>query len=231
METYQKLQDIQVKQNSFECSVTADITVFGYVDGRLKILLIKRSIGIFKNQWHIPGGVMEEDETIEDCAAKVLFSLTGFSNIHFEQVKTYTEIDRHPLKRVITICFYALVRPEKHPLSLRDNVTSIEWFDMDEIPENLGYDHKRLIDEAYSFVQNNLKHKLIVGELLPKEFTLQELQNLYEDILKIELDRRNFRKRIFQMDVLQNTGEKKQGVKGGPYLYRLKQSTTADLTQ
>lgn len=222
MKTHEKLQDIQVKTDSFECSVTADITIFGYVDGKLKILLIKRSSGLFKNQWHVPGGVMDEHETIEDCAAKVLFALTGFRDIHFEQVKTYTAVERHPLKRVITICFYALVRPEKHPLTLRDTITSIDWFDVDNIPENLGFDHRKLIDEAYSFVQNNLKHKLIVGELLPKEFTLQELQNLYEDILKIELDRRNFRKRIFQMDVLESTGEKKQGVKGGPYLYKLK---------
>jgi len=222
MKIQEKLQDIQVKPDSFECSVTADITVFGYVDGKLKILLIKRSLGHFKNQWHVPGGVMEEHETIEDCAAKVLFTLTGFRDIHFEQVKTYTALDRHPLKRVITICFYALVKPENHPLALRDNITSIDWFDVDNIPKNLGYDHEKLISEAYSFVQNNLRHRLIVGELLPKEFTLHELQNLYEDILNIELDRRNFRKRIFQMDVLVNTGKKKSGVKGGPYLYSLK---------
>ena len=150
------------------------------------------------------------------------FSLTGFRDIHFEQVKTYTALDRHPLKRVITICFYALVKPENHPLTLRDNITSIDWFDVDDIPNNLGFDHGKLINEAHSFVRNNLRDRLIVGELLPKEFTLHELQNLYEDILNVELDRRNFRKRIFQMDVLKNTGKKKQGVKGGPYLYRLK---------
>ncbi|UJH68596.1 NUDIX hydrolase [Allomuricauda sp. SCSIO 65647] len=222
MTKQEELQNIQVKLNSFECSITADITVFGYVDGKLKILLIKRSFGHYKDHWHIPGGVMEANETIEDCAAKVLFALTGFRDIHFEQVKTYSAMDRHPLKRVITVCFYALVKPENHPLALRDNVTRIDWFDVDKLPEKFGYDHEKLIKEAYSFVRNNLKHKLIVGELLPKTFTLQELQSLYEDILDIKLDRRNFRKRIFQMDVLVNTEKKKPGAKGGPFLYRLK---------
>ncbi|MDD7885454.1 NUDIX domain-containing protein [Flavivirga sp. 57AJ16] len=222
MTKQEKLHSIQVKPDSYECSVTADITVFGYVDGKLKILLIKKSFGHFENHWQVPGGIMEADETIEDCAEKVLFSLTGFRDIHFEQVKTYTALNRHPIKRVITVCFYALVKPENHPLTLRNSVTSIEWFDVDKRPEEIGYDHGKLISEAYSFVQNNLRHKLIVGELLPKEFTLQELQNLYEDILNVELDRRNFRKSIFQMDVLENTGKKKQGVKGGPFLYRLK---------
>ena len=216
------LQNIQVRKDSFECSVTADITVFGYVDGKLKILLIKRSFGYYKDHWHVPGGVMEKNETIEDCAAKVLFVLTGFRNIHFEQVKTYTALDRHPIKRVITVCFYALVRPENHPLTLKDTITSIDWFDMDNLPEKFGYDHKKLVEVAYSFVRNNLRDKLIVGELLPKKFTFQELQNLYEDILNVKLDKRNFRKRISQMDVLVNTGEKKQGVQGGPFLYQLK---------
>ncbi|MEW2921617.1 NUDIX domain-containing protein [Muricauda sp. ANG21] len=222
MTRQESLQEIQVKQDSFECSVTADITVFGYVGGKLKILLIKRSFGYYKNHWHIPGGVMEEGETIEDCAEKVLFTLTGFKDIHFQQVKTYTDLDRHPLKRVITICFYALIKPENHPLTLKGNVTSIDWFDIDKLPDKFAYDHEKLINEAYSFLRNNLKHKLIVGELLPRKFTMHELQSLYEDILDVKLDRRNFRKQILQMDVLENTGKKKKGVQGGPFLYKLK---------
>lgn len=214
-----RLQKIQVKTDSYECSMTADIAVFGYKDGQLKVLLTKRSVGDFKNHWLLPGGVMTESETIEDCASKVLLALTGFTDVHFEQVKTYSKLNRHPLKRVITTSFYALVKPEKHPLILKESVEKIEWFDLNEIPENIGFDHTQLIKDAHLFLKNNLKDKLIVGELLPKEFTLAELQKLYEDILKITLDRRNFRKRIFQMDIVKNTGVKKAGVKGGPFLY------------
>lgn len=218
----EKLQSIQVRTDSFECSMTSDIAVFGYVDNKLKILLTKRSVGDFKDHWLLPGGVMDSDETPEDCAKKVLFALTGFKDIHFEQVRTYGNLDRHPLKRVVTVCFYALVKPENHPLTLKGNVESIDWFDMGNIPKKLGFDHKQLIEDAHLYLKNNLKDKLIVGELLPKKFTLPELQNLYEHILDVNLDKRNFRKRIFQMDILKNTGEKKIGVKGGPLLYTYK---------
>ena len=95
----------------------------------------------------------------------------------------------------------------------------IAWFDMDEIPKNLGFDHSQIIHDAYMFLKNNLKDRLVMGELLPKKFTLTELQGLYEDILGLQLDKRNFRKRIFQMDILKNTGEVKAGIKGGPILY------------
>ncbi|MEO0571198.1 MAG: NUDIX domain-containing protein [Bacteroidota bacterium] len=216
------LQNFQVRADSFECSVTTDIAVFGYVDGKLQILLTKRSVGNFTNHWMLPGGVMEIEETLEDCANKVLFALTGFKDIHFEQVRTYAEVNRHPLKRVITISFYALVKPENHPLRLRGNVEEIAWFDMDGIPKNLGFDHAQIIQDSHLFLKTNLKDRLIVGELLPKKFTLSEVQKLYENILGLKLDKRNFRKRIFQMDILENTGEKKEGVKGGPMLYSYK---------
>lgn len=216
------LQNIQVRLDSFECSITADITVFGYVDNKLKVLLLKKTVGDFKNHWMVPGGVMEAHETVEDCAAKVLFALTGFKDIHFEQVKTYSSLDRHPLKRVITVCYYALVKPENHPLTLRSDVQQIHWFDVDKLPDELGFDHELLIKDAYLFVQTNLRDRLVVGELLPKQFTLPELQNLYEHILNVKLDKRNFRKKMFQMDILQNTGEKKAGIKGGPLLYEVK---------
>ena len=213
------LQNLTVNADSFECSITTDIAVFGYVDHRLKILLTKRSVGEFTDHWMLPGGVMEGNETLKDCASKVLLALTGVKNIHFEQVKVYSAIDRHPIKRVITVSFYAMIRPENHPLFLKGNVEQIAWFDMDQIPKNLGFDHAQIIHDAHMFLKNNLKDRLVMGELLPKKFTLTELQGLYEDILGLQLDKRNFRKRIFQMDILKNTGEVKAGIKGGPILY------------
>lgn len=218
----QPLHSFQVRQDSFECSVTADIAVFGYVENKLKILLTKRSVGGYTNYWMLPGGAMEEEETLESCAHKVLFFLTGFQEIHFEQVRAYASLDRHPLKRVLTVSFYALVNPENHPLTLKNNVEEIAWFDVDEIPKKIGFDHAQIIHDAHTFLKNNLKDRLIVGKLLPEKFTLPELQNLYENILGLQLDKRNFRKRIFQMDILTNTGEKKLGIKGGPFLYRYK---------
>ena len=218
--TGNNLQDFQVKPDSFECSITVDIAVFGYVGNRLKLLLTKRSAGGFQDHWLLPGGVMEADENLKDCANKVLYALTGVRDIHFEQVRVYASLDRHPVKRVITVSFYALVRPENHSLALRENVERIDWFDIDGIPEKLGFDHGQIIRDAHQFLKNNLKDKLIVGELLPETFTMTELQTLYEDILGVKLDKRNFRKRIFQMELLEKTGKVKAGVKGGPMLYR-----------
>ena len=224
MPTKNTLHSLQVNPNSFECSITTDLAVFGYVDNQLKILLTKRSVGSFTNRWMLPGGALEEKETLQDCARKVLFALTGFKDIHFEQVKAYSEIARHPLKRVITISFYALVKPENHPLILKGGVEEIDWFDLDAIPKDLGFDHAQIIHDAHRYLKKNIKEMPIVGELLPKKFTLPELQKLYETILGIALDKRNFRKRIFQMDILTPTGEKKLGVKGGPMLYSYKES-------
>src|SRR5690606_28443701 len=214
-----KLQDFQVKVDSFECSVTTDIAVFGYVDNRLKLLLTKRKVGGFKDHWLLPGGVLEAHETLKDCASKVLLALTGAKDIHFEQVRVYGALDRHPVKRVITVSFYALVRPENHLLSPQGPVEQIDWFDLEEIPGKLGFDHAQIIVDAHQFLKNNLKDRPIMGELLPKTFTLTQLQTLYEDILGLKLDRRNFRKRILQMNILKKTGKVKIGIKGGPMLY------------
>lgn len=199
--------------------MTTDIAVFGHVDNRLKVLLTKRTVGGFTDHWLLPGGVLEAHETLTDCATKVLLALTGAKDIHFEQVRVYGALDRHPVKRVITVSFYALVRPENHRLSPQGPVERLEWFDLEDIPGNLGFDHAQIIGDAHRFLKNNLKDRLIMGELLPKVFTLTQLQTLYEDILGLKLDRRNFRKRVLQMNLLKKTGKVKSGVKGGPMLY------------
>lgn len=214
------LESLQVLPNSFESSITADISLFGFIKGHLKVLLVKRTVGPYKNTWLLPGGVMEDDETIDECAHKVLRCLIGVENIHISQVKAYTNINRHPVKRVVTISFYALIKPENHPMEQKMNVTEIKWFRLNKLPENIGFDHLEIIKDAHRLLKQNLKSDLIFGELLPERFTLNELQMLYESILNKEFDRRNFRKKILQMDMLENTGVIKKGIKGGPYLFR-----------
>ena len=220
----QSLANIQVQLDSYEVSITADICLFGFQDGVLKILLVKRTIGSFKNSWFLPGGAMIENETIEQCANKILKYLIGIENVHMSQVKAYTNVNRHPVKRVVTISFYALIQPENHPMEQKMNVTEIKWFGLDNLPTTMGFDHLEIIKDAHVLLKHNLKNNLIFGELLPETFTLNELQILYESILEEQLDRRNFRKKILQMDILKNTGNIKKGVKGGPYLFQKKLS-------
>ena len=220
------LESIQVKPGSFECSITADVVLFGFSDGVIKALLTKRTVGSKKDCWLLPGGVMEVNETVEECATKVLIHLTGIKDVYMEQVKSYSELGRHTLKRVVTVAFYALIQPENHPVEQKINVTEIKWFALNELPKTIGFDHKSIIADARKLLKQNLQHHMIFGELLPKTFTLHELQTLYEVILEEKLDKRNFRKKITQLDILENTGIIKKGVKGGPFLYRKLESTS-----
>lgn len=210
-----------VDSNTYQCSVTVDCAIFGFQEGVLKLLLVKRAIPPFEGHWLLPGGAIEEGQSLDDAMDDVLFSLTGMTHIHKQQVRCYGEVGRHPVRRVITLCFYALVKPEDHPVIPKNHVSDVRWFPLDKIPK-LGFDHDHLVKDAHELLQRNLEEKLLFGELLPEKFTLKEMQDLYEAILGISLDRRNFRKKILQKNLLINTGEKKPGARGGPELYRLK---------
>lgn len=164
---------------------------------------------------------MGEGEMLGEAVNKVLFSLTGIHGVHQEEVKCYSQIDRHPVKRVMTVCFYALIKPENHPLIAKNYVSDVKWFSLADLPK-LGFDHENLVRDATAKLQDNLKQNLVFGELLPEKFTLKEMQDLYESILGETLDRRNFRKKIIQMELLVSTNEKKAGIKGGPELYMIK---------
>ncbi|MFT6867306.1 MAG: 8-oxo-dGTP diphosphatase [Cyclobacteriaceae bacterium] len=210
-----------VSKSSYECTITADCAVFGFQDNELKLLLVKRSIEPFKDFWMLPGGIMDEGQTLEESVNNVLFNLTSIDNIHHQQVKCYSVVDRHPVKRSITVSFYALIKPENHPVIAKNYVSDVRWYSLEEIPK-LGFDHNQLVQDALLKLRDNLKQNLIFGELLPDKFTLKELQDLYESILNERLDRRNFRKKILLMDLLIPTNEKKAGVRGGPELYKIK---------
>ncbi|XOV94629.1 MAG: NUDIX domain-containing protein [Bacteroidota bacterium] len=210
-----------VHETSFECTITVDGAVFGFQQGQLKVLLVKRAIEPFKDYWMLPGGIMKADHSVEEAMNDVLFHLTGINNIHTEQVKVYSKINRHPVKRVVTVTFYALVKPENHPVIAKNYISDVKWFTMEEVPD-LGFDHNQILEDALMQLRHNLRDHLLVGELLPKKFTLKELQDLYESILGESLDRRNFRKKMMQLDLIQSTGEKKIGIKGGPELFTMK---------
>ncbi len=210
-----------VHSESFECTITVDVAVFGFQEGSLKVLLVKRAIEPFRDYWMLPGGIMKADQSVEEAKNDVLFHLTGLDNIHAEQVKVYSAIDRHPVKRVVTVTFYALIKPENHPVIAKNYISDVKWFTLEEVPQ-LGFDHNQIIDDASIKLRDNLRDHLILGELLPKKFTLKELQDLYESILGETLDRRNFRKKMLQLNMISPTGEKKVGVKGGPELFSMK---------
>jgi 8-oxo-dGTP diphosphatase len=213
--------DTAVSVDSYECTIAVECCVFGFQENELKILLVKRSIEPFKNHWMLPGGVMREGRTLTESVNDVLENLTGIKEISLEQVASYSEVNRHPVKRVVSVSFYALVQPENYPVIPKNYISDINWYGIDNLPK-LGFDHELLLADALNKLRVNLKDHLVFGELLPNLFTLTELQELFENILQEKLDRRNFRKKILQMDLLEPTNEKKSGVKGGPILYKKK---------
>ncbi|NQZ77415.1 MAG: NUDIX hydrolase [Ekhidna sp.] len=215
------ITNISISEESYECSFTVDCAVFGFQEGVLKLLLVQKGIDAFKGYWLLPGGPMQENQTAEQAVENILHLLTGLKNVHQQQVHCYSSVDRHPVKRVVTICFYGIIKPENHPI-VSEKHDDVKWFRIDELPK-LGFDHDTLANDALNKLKSNVEEKLILGELLPEKFTLTELQELYESLMDQKLDRRNFRRKILQKGLLKKSGEKKTGVKGGPELFELTQ--------
>ena len=213
--------DTAVSADSYECTIAVECCVFGFQENELKIMLVKRSIEPFKDHWMLPGGAMAEGKTLPESVNDVLNNLTGIQEISLEQVGSYSKVDRHPIKRVVSISFYGLVKPENYPVIPKNYISDIKWFGLNELPK-LGFDHDEMLKDALEKLRDNLRDHLVFGELLPNRFTLTELQELFENILEEKLDRRNFRKKILQMDILEPTHQKKPGIKGGPTLYKKK---------
>jgi 8-oxo-dGTP diphosphatase len=197
-----------------------DCAVFAYAGGELRVLLVRRAVDPFAGYWVLPGGAMAADEALEETARRVLHELVGVSDLYLRQVGTYSAPNRHPVRRVVTTTYYALVRPELHAPVARAYLSEAGWHPFHQVPQ-LGFDHNMLLNEAHSRLALHLRTRPLAFDLLDEYFTLTEAQQLYERITGEELDRRNFRRKVLGYDFLQETDKKRKGVKGGPALYRL----------
>ena len=181
-------------------AVTTDSVVFGFDGKELKILLIRRGIEPFKGRWAFPGGFMCIDETAEECAKRELQEETGLSIHVLKQLGAFSDVHRDPRERVITIAFYALVQPSA--VEGGDDASHAEWFSIEDVPQ-LAFDHDFILRKAMSQLRKDIYFEPIGFELLDKEFTMSELQRLYESILGVHFDRRNFEKKMLQSGILQ----------------------------
>ena len=181
-----------------------DCIIFGFEDDELSLLLLKRNFEPAKGQWSLMGGFVEEDESLDDAARRVVAELTGLGDLYMRQVHTYGEVDRDPGERVLSTAYYALVDIKKydHELVRAHNAF---WVKLNEIP-HLIFDHDRMVKDALRFMRYQATVKPVGINLLPEEFTLTQLQTLYEAILGEPIDKRNFRKRIASMDYIEKTG-------------------------
>jgi 8-oxo-dGTP diphosphatase len=169
-------------------------------------MLIQRDISPFEGKWALPGGFVRIEETVEDAARRELQEETGLEKVFLEQLYTFGDIDRDPRERVVTVAWYALVRLSDHRVKAATDARAAAWFGMDDLPQ-LAFDHDRILELAYQRLQNKVRYQPIGFELLPQKFTLTQLQHLYEIILDRTLDKRNFRKKILGMNVLQELDE------------------------
>ena len=199
--------------------VSVDCIIFGFDEGELKLLLLKRNFEPAMGKWSLMGGFVQEDESVDAAAKRVLAELTGLENVYMEQVGTFGDLERDPGERVISVAYYALVNVNEYDRELVQQHNA-HWTKIDELPQ-LIFDHPIMISKARELMKHKASYNLIGFNLLPELFTLTQLQNLYEAIYGEPMDKRNFRKRVAEMDFIEKTDLiDKSGSRRGAYLYK-----------
>lgn len=182
-------------------ALTVDGVVFGLDGGELKVLLIERGLKPFKGQWALPGGFVQEGETLDAAAARELEEEAGVSGVFLEQLYTFGAVKRDPRERVVSVAYYALVNLADHTTRAATDAADAQWFPAAS-PPPLAFDHAEILTMALTRLRGKLRYQPIGFELLPEKFTLTQLQQLYESVLGLPLDKRNFRKKVLGFDLL-----------------------------
>lgn len=199
--------------------VSVDCIIFGFDEGELKLLLLKRNFEPAMGKWSLMGGFVQEEESVDAAAKRVLAELTGLEDVYMEQVGTFGDVDRDPGERVISVAYYALINVNEYDRELVQQHNAY-WMNVNELPP-LIFDHPAMIEKARELMKHKASDKPIGFNLLPELFTLTQLQNLHEAIYGESIDKRNFRKRVAEMDFIEKTDQiDKSGSRRGAYLYK-----------
>jgi 8-oxo-dGTP diphosphatase len=209
-------------------SVTVDVIIFTLRDNDLQALLVKRGHPPFAGMWAIPGGFVDIDESLEDAALRELGEETSVRDVYLEQLYTFGEPDRDPRGRVITVAYFALVPANAVQPRPGDDAAETRWWPLYDLPP-LAFDHADILAYALKRLRYKLEYTAVGFELLPKAFTLSELQAAYEIILGEKLDKRNFRRKIISADVIEETGEYRAGEGRPARLYRFRDDAVAEI--
>ncbi|OSZ81659.1 NUDIX hydrolase [Chitinophagaceae bacterium IBVUCB2] len=204
----------------FNIAISVDCVIFGYDEKELKVLLIKSDLEEFSGLYSLLGDLIRPDEDLETASYRILKERTGMDDMYLEQVHAFGGLDRHPSGRVITIAYYSLIDIKHQKLQLSHN--ELSWHPVHEI-KKLAFDHKLILETCLGRLQQQVLDYPVIFNLLPEKFSLRELQELYQAILGVELDRRNFRKKIVIKDWLLDIKEIENDVPHRPgKLYKLK---------
>ena len=199
--------------------VGIDCIIFGFSDDELHLLLLKRNFEPARGEWSLMGGFVQEGESVDDAAKRVLAELTGLDHVYMEQVGAFGDVHRDPGGRVVSVAYYALVNVKEYDRELVQRHNAF-WVNINELPP-LIFDHEEMVRQARVLMQRKASTEPIGFSLLPRLFTLSQLQSLYEAIYGEPLDKRNFRKRIAEMNCIEKTDKiDKTGSKRGAALYR-----------
>jgi len=210
-------------------SVAVDVVMMTLHQKDLQVLLVKRRSWPFEGMWAIPGGFVDIDESLEDAAKRELREETSVEDVYIEQLYTFGNPGRDPRTRVITVVYFALLDGEQLRIKAADDAADVGWFSVYELPP-LAFDHRDILEYTLNRLRGKLSYTTIAFNLLPEQFTLRELQRVYEIILHKALDKRNFRKKVLATGILEDTGAKKmEGTHRPARLYRFNPAAEAAL--
>lgn len=195
--------------------LSVDAVVFGYEEGDISVLLIKRKYEPFKGEWAIPGGFVLNDESLEEAVERELHEETGIKINYLEQLYTFGKPSRDPRGRVVSVAYFGLVRPNAYKIVASTDAEQVQWFNINELPK-LSFDHKEILNAAIERLQGKITYEPIGFELLDKKFPFSDLEKLYTTLLGRDIDRRNFRKKMRGLNVLDELDEKVSKGSGRP---------------
>lgn len=195
--------------------VSVDCVIFGFDENELKVLLIRCDMEPYVGMWSLVGEMVDENETLDEAASRILNNQTGLANVFMEQVHTFGKLNRHPTGRVVSVAYYSLVKIDDFSLIQGPEYNEAHWHAIDDI-DILAFDHSDILNTCLKKLRRQVREEPIGFELLPEKFTLSQLQNLYERILGVELDKRNFRKKILKMKLIIDLDELQTNVAHRP---------------
>lgn len=210
-------------------ALAADCVIFGFDGVSIKVLLIQRGFEPYKDFWAFPGGFMNIDETVEQCAKRELEEETGLKDVAVEQFYTFSAVNRDSRERILSVAHYALVRLSD--VKGGDDAMSAKWFAMNEIPP-LAFDHDEMLQRAKKRLKERICFEPIGIELLPETFTVNTLQNLYEAILETKFDNYNFHNKMLKLGILEEAEPSSKNTScNTPIKYRFNKNKYAELKQ
>ena len=199
----------------FKAAVSVDCVIFGYNEDDLKVLLLRSDMPPYQGCYSLLGDLLRPDENTNASAMRIVEKHTGLIGLFMEQVCAFSDVDRHPLGRVVTIAYYSLLELDDAMVRIVSDHPNLKWESIGAI-DRLAFDHKQILDKCLDTLRLGLRDRPIGFNLLPQKFTLKQLQNLYEKVLNIEVDRRNFRRKLKSLDVLVDVNENQKDVHHRP---------------